>query len=72
MPDLLMRGAHSVVVGVQLASGRIEWNIFLKYLYHFVQLKPLASSRVLTVFERHVSHKSLEVIRYVKEHGITL
>src|SRR6218665_2257689 len=73
MSDHLMRGAPPGAVGVPSASGWIDRDIFVKYLHHFAQhVKPSVSSRVLIVFDGHVSHKSLEAIRLAKEHGITL
>ncbi|GLV31395.1 hypothetical protein CBL_10774 [Carabus blaptoides fortunei] len=73
MNQLLIIGAFPGPVGFSSPSGRIDQELFLKYLDHFMDwVRPSVDRPTLLILDGHNSHKSLAAIEKCRNNGVIM
>lgn len=66
--DLLIRNCPTGSIGHLSPNGRIDQDLFVMYLQHFVTFtKSCETNTVLLVIDGHQSHKSLWAVEFARQ-----
>jgi len=73
MDKQLIEGAPPGSVAIGNDNGWMTSDSFLQYLEHFCKhVKTTPENPILLILDNHVSHVSLQAIRFCREHNITM